>query len=147
MKPQQEVQLVSRITNAEYPREELNRYNSKGFFYYDEIDQRIKSNVANSAEQLPPVYYFRNDLDTLQLTKEKDSVHYFKLDIDKLELRGDFSEWFVRYPGRKELREVETGLEIRIFDKTEKQREHILSTLRLLELSYTEEWLTPAAEN
>jgi hypothetical protein len=147
MKPQQEVQLVSRITNAEYPREELNRYNSKGFFYYDEIDQRIKSNVANSAEQLPPVYYFRNDLDTLQLAKEKDSVHYFKLDIDKLELRGDFSEWFVRYPGRKELREVETGLEIRIFDKTEKQREHILSTLRLLELSYTEEWLTPAAEN
>jgi hypothetical protein len=145
--PQQEVQLVSRITYAEYPREELNRYNGKGFFYYDEIDQRIKSNVANSAEQLPPVYYFRNDLDTLQLAKEKDSVHYFKLDIDKLELRGDFSEWFVRYPGRKELREVETGLEIRIFDKTEKQREHILSTLRLLELSYTEEWLTPAAEN
>jgi hypothetical protein len=145
--PQQEVQLVSRITYAEYPREELNRYNSKGFFYYDEIDQHIKSNVANSAEQLPSVYYFRNDLDTLQLAKEKDSVHYFKLDIDKLELRGDFSEWFVRYPGRKELREVETGLEIRIFDKTEKQREHILSTLRLLELSYTEEWLTPAAEN
>jgi hypothetical protein len=144
---QQDVQLVSKMTYAEYPREELNRYNSKGFFYYDETDQRIKSNVANSAEQLPPVYYFRNDLDTIQLAKKKDSIHYFKLDIDKMELGGDFSEWFVRYPGRKELREVETGIEIRIFDKTEKQREHILSTLRLLELIYTEEWLTPAAEN
>ena len=75
------------------------------------------------------------------------SIHYFLLESDKFEIQGDFSEWFIRYPGRKEIKEVEEGIEIRIFDRTEKQREYILSTLRLLNLNYSEEWLTPVTDN
>jgi hypothetical protein len=57
------VQIVTKKTFDEFPREILNRYNSHGSFYYDENDKKVKSAIADSRESLPQVFYFKDDID------------------------------------------------------------------------------------
>ncbi len=58
------IQIITKKTFDEFPREILNRYNSHGSFYYDETDKRVKSAIADSKDELPQVYHFKEDVDT-----------------------------------------------------------------------------------
>ncbi|HLU87804.1 MAG TPA: hypothetical protein VKZ44_08625, partial [Taishania sp.] len=112
------VQFISKETFEEFPREALNRYNAKGIFHYDKVDKKIKSIYYPQATILPRIASFSNQMDTLVLTKQqrmeanKDFV-LVQLKLDAIP--GDFNDWLIKYPYRKEYSFSENGLEIRIF--------------------------------
>lgn len=112
----EKVQIVTKKTFDEFPREVLNRYNSHGSFYYDEQDKRVKSAIADSKDALPQVYYFRDDIDTVivsapVLTNTKN----VRIEFIGSSLPGDFTDWLLRYNYRREFLRREGKTELRIF--------------------------------
>src|SRR5690606_27726311 len=84
----------------------------------DKVDKKIKSIYYPQATILPRIASFSNQMDTLVLTKQqrmeanKDFV-LVQLKLDAIP--GDFNDWLIKYPYRKEYSFSENGLEIRIF--------------------------------
>lgn len=108
-------QIVTKKTFDEFPRDVLNRYNVHGSFYYDEIDKTVKSTVANSLDELPDVYTFRNDVDTLKtLDEEGESGVTVIATFASISLPGDFTDWLLRYNFRREMKQSEATIELRI---------------------------------
>jgi hypothetical protein len=108
-------QIVSKKTFDEFPRDVLNRYNAHGSFYYDEIDKTVKSTVANSLDELPDVYTFRNDVDTLKTLDEEDESGVTVIaTFTSISLPGDFTDWLLRYNFRREMKQSEGIIELRI---------------------------------
>ena len=99
------VQLVTKQTFAYFPREILNRYNNTGCFYFDAIDGKVKSVVANSTEELPQIHYFKEDLDTLLLHESEEEIQtIFCVVFEQDSIPGDFMDWLLRYNHRKEFK-------------------------------------------
>jgi hypothetical protein len=108
-------QIVSKKTFDEFPRDVLNRYNAHGSFYYDEIDKTVKSTIANSLDELPDVYTFRNDVDTLKTLDEEDESGVTVIaTFTSISLPGDFTDWLLRYNFRREMKQSEGTIELRI---------------------------------
>ncbi|OFZ61562.1 MAG: hypothetical protein A3D92_16115, partial [Bacteroidetes bacterium RIFCSPHIGHO2_02_FULL_44_7] len=61
------IQIVSREQFDEFPRDVLNRYNAEGNFYYDARDKRVKSVIYDNVDDLPRLWNFRNDIDTVYI--------------------------------------------------------------------------------
>ncbi len=116
----EKVQIVTKKTFDEFPREILNRYNSQGSFYYDENDKKVKSAIADSKESLPQVFYFKDDIDTVYVQNSVDEkVKVVKVEFMGSSLPGDFSDWLLRYNYRREFKRNDLKTELRIFDVPE----------------------------
>lgn len=113
------IQFVTKETFENYPREELNRYNAKGSFYFDQADKRIKSSFYPDTELLPRIAAFSEQLDTLyfsksEVLKSNDSKVTFLL--NSASVPGDLNDWLMKFPYRKSVTRSENGIEIHIFD-------------------------------
>lgn len=131
------IQIVTKNSFAEYPRDVLNRYNAKGSFYYDKTDGKVKSVIYDSEYRLPRIHGFKNDVDTVYLTKEalKDlqtNILVIKLDTD--ELPGDLADRLLKTNHRREIKQSENGLEIRIFAITKDALEVLKADLAVFNL-------------
>jgi chemotaxis protein histidine kinase CheA len=116
VKVEQKLQIVTKKTFDEFPREVLNRYNSHGSFYYDEQDKRVKSAVANSKESLPQVYYFKDDVDTVIVEQPNViNVKDVRIDFVGSSIPGDFTDWLLRYNYRREFKRSDGNTVLRIY--------------------------------
>jgi hypothetical protein len=110
------VQIVTKKTFDEFPREILNRYNSHGSFYYDEQDKRVKSAIADSKEALPQVFYFKDDIDTVVVMQSSViNAKTVRIDFAGSTIPGDFTDWLLRYNYRREFNRSEGTTTLRIF--------------------------------
>ncbi len=111
----QKIQLVSKERFEEFPRDELNRFNAEGNFYYDQTDKRLKSIVYNHEDDLPRLWNFKDVLDTVYLaTDEVDLVDQQVLVVKTVgtSIPGDFMDWLNREPYQRAFRRNEEGVEI-----------------------------------
>jgi hypothetical protein len=115
---ERKVQIVTKLTFEEYPRDVLNRYNTEGNFYYDEDDGKVKSEIYSSKRELPRLFKFENDIDTVYLSEndvqnELDKKHVLvKLSNDKVP--GDLADWLLRMGYQKKFKKTNEGLELHI---------------------------------
>jgi hypothetical protein len=111
-KPKIFMQIVTKKQFETFPTEVLNRYNSHGSFYYDENDKRVKSSITNSDDNLPQVYYFRDDVDTLKYISASEFTQGTILSLTFAEgkLPGDVVDWLLRQNYRKEYLQSEEGV-------------------------------------
>ncbi|MFN5031493.1 MAG: hypothetical protein ACK5FX_04645 [Flavobacteriia bacterium] len=124
------VQIVTKKTFDEFPREILNRYNSHGSFYYDENDKKVKSAIADSRESLPQVFYFKDDIDTVVVQKNVSiAAKIVKVEFMGSSMPGDFGDWLLRYNYRREFKRNDLKTELRIFDVPEEKVTVLLTKL------------------
>lgn len=114
----QKIQIVTKKTFEEFPRDVLNRYNTEGNFYFDESDGKVKSEIYTSKKDLPRLFKFEKDIDTLYLSDEDvqtelDKRHILvKLSDDKVP--GDLADWLLRMGYQKKFVKTNEGLELHI---------------------------------
>lgn len=114
----QKIQIVTKKTFDAFPRDVLNRYNTEGNFYFDESDGKVKSEIYSSKKELPRLFKFEKDIDTLYLSdedvqNERDKRHILvKLSDDKVP--GDLADWLLRMGYQKKFVKTKEGLELRI---------------------------------
>ena len=124
------VQIVTKKTFDEFPREILNRYNSHGSFYYDENDKKVKSAIADSRESLPQVFYFKDDIDTVIVQKNVSmTAKVVKVEFMGSSMPGDFGDWLLRFNYRREFKRNDLKTELRIFDVPEEKVTVLLTKL------------------
>ena len=128
------VQIVTKKTFDEFPRDVLNRYNAEGSFYYDVKDKRVKSVIYKNADYLPRIWNFRDDLDTVYLpvdqladTKQEIIGFAFKDSI----IPGDFMDWMLRCNYRREIFKTLKGTEVMIFGVDEDDLDAMLERIKL----------------
>lgn len=128
------VQIVTKKTFDEFPRDVLNRYNAEGSFYYDVKDKRVKSVIYKNADYLPRIWNFRDDLDTVYLpvgqladTKQEIIGFAFKDSI----IPGDFMDWMLRCNYRREIFKTLKGTEVMIFGVNEDDLDAMLERIKL----------------
>ena len=115
---EQKIQIVTKKTFEDYPRDVLNRYNTEGNFYFDESDGKVKSEIYSNKKELPRLYKFENDIDTVYLSEtdvqtELDKTHILvKLADDKVP--GDLADWLLRMGYQKKFVRINGGLELHI---------------------------------
>ena len=96
----------------------MNRYNTEGNFYYDESDGKVKSEIYSNKRELPRLFKFEKDIDTVYLSiedvqNERDKNHIFvKLSDDKVP--GDLADWLLRMGYQKKFIRTDEGLELHI---------------------------------
>jgi epidermal growth factor receptor substrate 15 len=115
------VQLISQKEFRNFPREELNRYNHYGNFYYDIHEYKIKSVIFESVNQLPNMSSLGNDFDTLEISSNflNDKYAYeLKLEIQKDQLSGAFGEWLLRSGYAHTISVIESKVTMRFFTNT-----------------------------
>jgi len=113
------IQIVTKIEFDEFPRDVLNRYNAEGTFFFDEKDRRVKSIIYKHVDDLPRLWNFRDDIDTVYIPQGQiDLLNASKivsvLFRDSL-VPGDFMDWLMRLGYRREFVRGDEGLELRIF--------------------------------
>ncbi|MFN6014235.1 MAG: hypothetical protein ACK47F_06075, partial [Flavobacteriales bacterium] len=134
------VQIVTKKTFEEFPREVLNRYNSHGSFYYDETDKRVKSAIAESKDELPQIYYFKDDVDTLVISDELiSSSNVIRVNFTGASLPGDFIDWLLRYNYRREFKQTEETIELRIHNVPDEKLPELEGKLIQFGLSWNKE--------
>jgi len=112
------IQIVSRTQFEEFPRDVLNRYNAEGNFYYDAHDKHVKSIIYDNVDDLPRLWNFRNDIDTVYFALEDmsmDSTRTLEVHFATVNAPGDFIDWLMRFNYRKEFVKDGTGLILKIF--------------------------------
>jgi hypothetical protein len=132
------VQIVTKKTFNEFPREVLNRYNSHGSFYYDETDKHVKSAIADSKDELPQVYYFKDDVDTVYIMEALDDTSTIvSVKFESKSLPGDFIDWLLRYNYRREFIQSEEFIELRIYRIPDVKMEELKAKLELFGLTWS----------
>ena len=109
------IQLVSKERFEEFPRDELNRFNSEANFYYDQTDKRLKSIVYNHEDDLPRLWNFKDVLDTVYLaTDELDLAdqQVLVVKISSTSIPGDFMDWLNREPYQRAFERGDESIEI-----------------------------------
>ncbi len=133
-------QIVTKKTFDEFPREVLNRYNTHGSFYYDETDKTVKSTVASSKDELPDVYTFRNDVDTLITLDEGDEPGVTVIaTFASTSLPGDFTDWLLHYNFRREMKQEEGMIELRISRVSDEKLPELENKLNEFAIPFKEE--------
>jgi len=131
------IQIVSKKIFADYPREVLNRYNAKGSFYYDNSDGKVKSVIYDSERQLPRILGFKNDIDTIyftQVARKNLDKNMVIVKIYSEKLPGDFADRLLKMNHRRDIKQTENGMEIRIFAITKEALEEIQAQLAVYNL-------------
>ena len=113
----------------------MNRYNTKGTFYYDEKDGKVKSVVVNNEVHLPRVYKFRHDVDTLYLDRlgispDADDTDIIKFTTLTQVIPGDLMDWMMRFNYRREFELVDEKYMVRMYGIEPDKTESVLEELR-----------------
>jgi len=115
---EERIQIVTRKQFDEFPRDVLNRYNAEGNFFYDAKDGRVKSIIYKDRDDLPRVWNFRDDIDTVYLSMDElgeDTSKILEINLSDSLLSGDFVDWLMRFNYRKEFTKSANGRTLRIF--------------------------------
>ena len=126
------VQIVTKKTFDEFPRDVLNRYNAEGSFYFDESDKRVKSIIYPSADHLPRLFNFKRDIDTVYIpaglmSDEQTSI--LSVQFSDSIVPGDVMDWLLRFNYRRSFETNESGLELRLFGIGEEEQSAVIRTL------------------
>lgn len=112
------VQIVTKETFQEFPRDILNRYNAEGSFYYDENDKKVKSIIYKNADYLPRLYNFRKDIDTVYIAAglmADEQTKIVAVHFADSVIPGDMMDWLLRFNYRRSFTTTDSGLELKIF--------------------------------
>ncbi|HNS42318.1 MAG TPA: hypothetical protein PKN22_06125, partial [Taishania sp.] len=125
----------------DYPKEELNRYNAKGNFYYDKQSKHIISDYYPAEGLTPRISAFADVMDTVRLNKvlyEKNRLEKVTISINQRTIPGDFYDWLIKQPYRKEFELLDEQLEIRIFDVAQDDIEVIQKMASLFGFNFSD---------
>ena len=114
----QHIQIVTKKQFDEFPRDVLNRYNAEGNFFFDGKDGRVKSIVYHNEDDLPRLWNFKDDIDTVYLSADElalDTTQILEVKLTDSVLPGDFIDWLMRFNYRKEFVNSVEGRALRIF--------------------------------
>ncbi|MEY3237755.1 MAG: hypothetical protein RI883_1856, partial [Bacteroidota bacterium] len=109
-----------------------------GSFYYDETDKHVKSAIADSKDELPQVYHFKDDVDTLYVLDEIDEPSSIvSVKFNSKSLPGDFIDWLLRFNYRREFIQTEESIELRIYRIPDVKMEELQLKLELFGLTWS----------
>lgn len=135
------IQLVSKKQFDEFPRDILNRFNSHASFYFDLNDKRIKSNLYQKIEDIPQVYFLRNEIDTTYISDKERVQNVVNKDLRNLEfeisstqLGGDLTDLLLRLNYRKEFIQVGEVIKVIVHEIPSGQVQSISDRLRTLKI-------------
>ncbi len=134
---QQRIQIVTKKEFSEFPRDVLNRYNAEGSFYYDERDKRVKSYIYKNVDDLPRLWNFVDDIDTVYLPVNELNLNLnnISVQLDANVIPGDFMDWILRTTYYHEITEMENGLEIRFYGIEKENIENLMTELKTFMLN------------
>lgn len=127
------VQVVSKKSFEEFPRDVLNRYNAEGSFYYDIEDKKVKSIIYKNEDYLPRLYNFVDDIDTVFIPAgrmEDEGSKIVEIVFSDSIIPGDFMDKMLRFNYRREMKTTEKGIEVRLFGIKEQILEGVLNELK-----------------
>ena len=111
----QKIQLVSKQRYEEFPRDELNRFNAEGNFYYDQADKHLKSIVYTSEDDLPRLWNFKDVIDTIYLAADEVDLADQQVVVIKIagtSIPGDLMDWLNRESFQRSFERDEEIIEI-----------------------------------
>jgi hypothetical protein len=130
-------QFVSKKSFSAFPIDVLNRYNSKGTFYYDPSDGKVKSAIVPTKEALPRVFSFKNDVDTLEIISNKNEVTTeINVNFVNQTIAGDVADWLQRLPYSMHFTNDESGCLLKIVGVKQEELEAIEKQLNRFELNF-----------
>ena len=130
------IQIVTNRKFKDFPRDVLNRYNAEGNFFFDAKDSLVKSIIYANIDDLPRLYNFRNDIDTLYLPREyldQDGTKILSIKLDSV-IPGDFVDWLLRFNYRRQFVNTREGRELRIFGIEPNEVEKVQNDVRIFAL-------------
>tara|TARA_R110000737_G_scaffold164641_2_gene192316 strand:- start:16570 stop:23991 length:7422 start_codon:yes stop_codon:yes gene_type:complete len=135
------IQLVSKETFNEFPRDMLNRFNKHVSFYFDQNDKHLKSIIYNSVEDIPQIHFLREDVDTVfipdykkTLNLEKDGYRKIVFYVEKGQLEGDVADFIYRLNYRKEYIEQADNMKVVLHNVPSNNIQFISEELRNLKI-------------
>lgn len=135
------IQLVSKKQYDEFPRDILNRFNSHAPFYFDINDKRIKSNLYQKMEEIPQVYFLRNELDTVFISEKQlidkviaKDLRNVTFEISNAQLGGDLTDFLLRLNYRKEFVQEGSAIKVIVHEVPSNLVQNIADRLRTLKI-------------
>lgn len=131
------IQIVTKKKFNDFPRDVLNRYNAEGNFYFDAKDSLVKSIIYSNVDDLPRLYNFRNDIDTVYIPRDEvsdDNTVILSVKLNDSLIPGDFMDWLLRFNYRREFVKTEQGRELRIFGIEPNEVEKVQNDVRIFAL-------------
>ena len=130
------IQLVSKKQFETFPLDEIKRYNQKGEFYYDAQDKRVKSIIYN-APDMPSIYGFRNEMDTLLIRKksrqEVSEELVLTVTYQQKSLPGNIGDWLLRFGYLREVKVMNDQIQLTVYGINDPiDYEFVLSDLQSL---------------
>lgn len=129
----QRIQIVSKKTFEEFPRDVLNRYNAEGTFFYDAADGKVKSIVYTHEDDLPRLWNFREDIDTVYLSELEEvyeEKNVLEVEVQDSILPGDLMDWLLRLNYHREFLRTAEGRVLRIYGVRDENVEAIRQNFR-----------------
>lgn len=131
-------QFVSKKSFSAFPSDVLNHYNSKGTFYYDPSDGKVKSAIVATKEALPRVFSFKNDVDTIEIISNKnEATTEINVNFVNQTIAGDVADWLQRLPYSIHFTNDESGCLLKIVGVKQEELEAIEKQLNRFELNFT----------
>ena len=127
------IQIVTKKQFNEFPRDVLNRYNAEGTFFFDEKDKKVKSVIYKHIDDLPRLYNFKDDIDTIFISLsdiQQLDTKIISVSIKGGTIPGDLMDWLLRFSYQREFKETTDGLELIIFGVKDENIEEIQSQFR-----------------
>jgi hypothetical protein len=113
------LQLISKETYENFPKEVLNKYNENGQFFFDETDKKVKSIIYKNMDFMPQIYTFRKEVDTVFISKNDTLTPAGTLEIKAnypiKQISGEVGDWLIRLGYQREIFFEENKVQIRIF--------------------------------
>jgi hypothetical protein len=135
------IQLVSKETFNEFPRDMLNRFNRHVSFYFDQNDKRLKSFVFTKEEDIPQIHFLRYDVDTVfipdfqkTLNLEKERYRKIVFSVKNGQLEGDVADFIYRLNYRKEYFEMGESMKVTLHNVPSNSIQFISDELRNLKI-------------
>lgn len=135
------IQMISKKQYDEFPRDILNRFNSHASFYFDINDKRIKSSLFEKVDDIPQIYFLRNELDTIYISDmeriqnvKNNDLRNISFEISSQQLGGDLTDLLLRLNYRKEFIQVGEVIVVRVHEIPTNNVQSISDRLRALKI-------------
>jgi len=135
------IQLVSKETFTEFPRDMLNRFNKHISFYFDQNDRRLKSLIYDKPEDIPQIYFIRENLDTVYIQdfaraqkEQRDGFRKVVFYVRNGQLEGDLADYIYRLNFRKEYKEEGGNMKVTIHSVPSNSIQPIVNVLHDLKI-------------
>jgi len=113
------LQLISKETYENFPKDVLSKYNESGQFFFDETDKKVKSIIYKNMNFMPQIYTFRTAVDTVFISKNDTLTPAGTLEIKanypSKQIAAEVGDWLIRLGHQREIFFEENKVQIRIF--------------------------------